>query len=251
VPPARHAVIAASRIGGGLGLGVPKCLVPVAGRPAIDYLLAALADVPHVRLIVGFRETDVMAHVRMLRPDVLFVRDPAFLRTTTLETLRLGVRGLDEPFMLLDGDAIYGRDSLARFRAACTDGKPMLGISTELGANPLFVGVRSTQAGLSVTSLSRTEPSHYAWAETAQLTPALLTSGVGSGGAPVPLFEQLASRLPMRAALLDRMRIESVDDLRQAEQSLAALTRPRQGTLIPFPKRRPPPRTRLRRAREG
>jgi len=243
VPAARHAVITASRIGAGLGLGVPKCLVPVAGRPAIDYLLAALVDVPHVRLVVGFREAEVMAHVRMLRPDVLFVRDPAFLRTTTLETLQLGVRGLDEPFLVVDGDAIYGRESLARFRATASDGKPLLGICTELGAAPIFAGVRSTQAGLSVTSLSRTDESHYAWAETALLTPAMLVS---TGAAP--LFQHLGQRLPIRAALLDRMRIDSVDDLRLAEQNLAALTRPRQGTLIPFPKRRPQRKKRERAA---
>lgn len=207
----------------------------MAGRPAIDYLLAALADVPHVRLVVGFRESEVMAHVRMLRPDVLFVRDPAFLRTTTLETLRLGVRGLDEPFLVVDGDAIYGRESLARFRAASSDGKPLLGISTELGASPIFAGVRSTQSGLSVTSLSRTEESHYAWTETALLTPAMLAST----GETTSLFQHLGERLPLRAALIDRMRIDTVDDMRLAEQNLAALTRPRQGTLIPFPKRRP------------
>jgi hypothetical protein len=233
VPASRYALIAASRIGAGLGLGVPKCLVPVAGRPAIDYLLAALVDVPNVRMIVGFREQDVMAHVRMLRPDVVFVRDPAFLRSTTLETLRLGVRGIDESFLLLDGDAIYGRDSLTRFREECADGKPMLGISTSVGPNPIYAAVRSTNAGLIVTALSNREESEYAWTHTAMMTAAMVTDEA------VPLFRCLGGQLPVRAGLVDRIVIDSVDELREAAHNLAELTRPRQGTLIQFPKRRP------------
>jgi len=219
-------------MGTGLGLGVPKCLVPVAGRPAIDYLLASIVDVPRVRVLVGYREQDVMAHVRMLRPDVVFVRDPAFLRTTSLQTLQLSVRGLTEPFLLLDGDSIYGRDSLARFRMACADGKPMLGITNYTGASPTYAAVRATSAGLSVSGLSTTHVSEYAWAKTALLTPTLLTDEA------CPLSECLSKRLPIRAGLVDRILLDTVDDLRHAEQNLAALTRPRQGTLIPFPKRR-------------
>lgn len=232
MPAARHAVITASRLGVGLGLGVPKCLVPVAGRPAIDYLLAALIDVPHVRMTVGFREQDVMAHVRMLRPDVVFVRDPAFLRTTTLESLRLGVRGIDDPFLLVDGDAIYGRESLLRFREACADGRPMLGISTRLGANPIYAGVRSTQAGLVVTGLSERAESGYGWTQTAMLTRAMLGDEAG------PLHQCLGRKLPLRAGLVDRIHIDSVDEVDQAAHNLAELTKPRQGTLIQFPKRR-------------
>lgn len=212
----RHAVIAAAGVGSRLGLGVPKCLVEVRGRRIIDYLLDAVADIPCVRLVVGFRELEVMAHVRALRRDVLFVRNPAFLHTTTLQSLHLGVRGLNDPCLILDGDTIYDRPSLRRLCDLSADGAPTVGVSTDITDDPVYAAVSESAGGaLTITGFSRTEVSTYEWANVAVVSPSLLTD------TPTHVFQRLSAGLPMRAAVIERLEIDTEGDLRRAEAYLA------------------------------
>ena len=220
----RHAVIAAAGVGSRLGLGIPKCLVEVRGRRIIDYLLDAVADIPCVRLVVGFRELEVMAHVRALRRDVLFVRNPAFLHTTTLQSLHLGVRGLNDPCLILDGDTIYDRPSLRRLCDLSADGAPTVGVSTDITEDPVYAAV-SQGAGdaLTITGFSRTEVSAYEWANVAVVSPSLLTD------TPTHVFQRLSAGLPMRAAVIERLEIDTEGDLRRAEAYLARREAQRSG----------------------
>jgi len=50
--------------------------VQVDGHTLIDYQLDLLRDVPDVRIVVGFKEEEVIEHVRKKRPDAVFVRNP-------------------------------------------------------------------------------------------------------------------------------------------------------------------------------
>lgn len=210
----RHAVIAAAGVGSRLGLGMPKCLVEVCGRRIIDYLLEAVADIPQVRLVVGFRELEVMAHVRKVRRDVLFVRNPAFLHTTTLQSLHLGVRGLDEPCLILDGDTIYDRASLRRLCELSADGAPTIGVSTSITEDPVYAAVSESGAGLTITAFSRDQPSGYEWANVAVVPPALLTDS------QTHVYQRLSTALPLRAGLIERLEIDTDGDLRRAEAQL-------------------------------
>lgn len=198
---------------------MPKCLVEVCGRRIIDYLLEALADVPQVRMVVGFREMEVMAHVRALRRDVLFVRNPAFLHTTTLQSLHLGVRGLSEPCLILDGDTIYDGPSLRRLCDLSQDGAPTVGVSTDITEDPVYAAISPAGAGrageLMITGFSRDQRSQYEWANVAVLPPSLLTDS------PTAVYQRLATGLPMRAAVVERLEIDTEGDLRRAEEYLA------------------------------
>ena len=215
----RHAVIAAAGVGSRLGLGIPKCLVEVRGRRIIEYLLDAVADIPCVRLVVGFRELEVMAHVRALRRDVLFVRNPSFLHTTTLQSLHLGVRGLNDPCLILDGDTIYDPPSLRRLCDLSADGAPTVGVSTDITEDPVYAavshGARGAAGELTITGFSRTEVSAYEWANVAVVSPGLLTD------TPTHVFQRLSTGLPMRAAVIERLEIDTEEIFRRAEAYLA------------------------------
>ena len=86
-------VIAAAGIGSRLGMNLPKSLVEINGRTVLERLLTeCLHDVADVRLVVGFRADEVMAHARSVRNDLVFVRNPAFRDTGVRHSFWLASR---------------------------------------------------------------------------------------------------------------------------------------------------------------
>jgi len=102
------------------GLTLPKPLVPVAGRPLIDYVLAAVAaaGLRQVACIVNEESCGIEEHCRDRWPHLAF----EFIRRTTpssmesLFTLRPLLAG--ERFVLLTVDAVFAPRVLDHFLAA-------------------------------------------------------------------------------------------------------------------------------------
>lgn len=102
------------------GFTQPKPLVPVAGRPLIDYALSAINDagVTEVACIVNEQSHGIEAHCRHAWPDVRF----EFIRRTTPSSMEslftlsplLGA----EPFVVLTVDAVFAPAALREFVAA-------------------------------------------------------------------------------------------------------------------------------------
>jgi choline kinase len=91
---------------------VPKAMIPVAGRPILGRMLAALAEagVRSIVLVLGYRAALIQRYVtqEFARLDVRFLRNPIYARTNTLYSLwvaRSAVEG--RPFLLLDGDLVF------------------------------------------------------------------------------------------------------------------------------------------------
>ncbi|MGH2690322.1 MAG: NTP transferase domain-containing protein, partial [Actinomycetota bacterium] len=70
-----------SRMTEGPGRTMPKALVPVAGRPFLDFKLASLAaeGVRRVMLLLGHRAEQVVAHLARLAPADIFGLDVTVL----------------------------------------------------------------------------------------------------------------------------------------------------------------------------
>jgi CTP:molybdopterin cytidylyltransferase MocA len=215
VPAVEHALIAAAGVGSRLGHGMPKCLVEVGGRRIIEYQLDALRDVPQIRIVVGFMEHEVMSFVKALRSDVLFVRNPNFLKTTTLQSLHVAARWLTAPCLILDGDTIYGEASMKRFLALCADGRPTIGVSSDISEDPVFASVEGKPGAEVVTGFSRTERTGYEWANLALVPPEELVD------VRTHVFERLRGLLPVRAAVIERLEVDTEQDLKKAELALA------------------------------
>jgi NDP-sugar pyrophosphorylase family protein len=102
------------------GFTQPKALVPVAGRPLIDYALTAIRDagVTEVACIVNEQSRGIEEHCRRAWPGVRF----EFIRRTTPSSMEslftlsplLGA----EPFVLLTVDAVFAPAALRAFVAA-------------------------------------------------------------------------------------------------------------------------------------
>lgn len=117
----RRFVISAAGLGSRLGRDFPKCLLPIGEACLIDYQLALLPPCADVRIVVGFRENEVMEHVRRRWPDVTFVRNPAYATTSNTHSLQLAAQHIRGPFVAIDGDLIIEPTSFARFLDRCDE----------------------------------------------------------------------------------------------------------------------------------
>ena len=98
-----------------------KAMIPVNGRPFLDYVLSALADagVAEVALIVGPDHHEVRRHYAESRPariDLGFVVQLEARRTADAVLAAASWTGGD-PFLAMNGDNLYPVDALARLAA--------------------------------------------------------------------------------------------------------------------------------------
>jgi choline kinase len=211
--PIEHVVICAAGIGSRLGLNKPKCLVEVAGRTLLDYHLERLAWAQTIWLVVGFQEEEVIAHAMALRPDLIVVRNPDYLRTNTLQSLHLVARHLDQRFLMIDADTLVENTSFDRFIEAANEHQQLIGISRYLTTD----GVRVTldAAGEAVTGFTRAPVQDFEWTGIAVIEPHLAVNQ------PKFVYQALEPFLPIRAMELDAFDIDTTADLDRAGQVLA------------------------------
>jgi choline kinase len=215
VPAVETVVIGAAGTGSRLGVGIPKCLVSVDGRSIIDYQLDLLAGIPDLRIVVGYREEQVVRHVISRRPDAIFVRNPAYSTTTTLHSTVMAVRHLgNRPFLALDGDLLLEPASFEAFLARCAEsGPPLLGICAAGTDEAVFV---TREPGGAISSFHRSPPSDYEWCGPAFLLPEHIQ---GSDGY---VYEALERFLPLPAAEVVAREVDTPADLERARYALHA-----------------------------
>lgn len=233
-----HAVIAAAGFGSRLGRGMPKCLVEFRGRTLLDRQLELLADVPDVRVVVGFRERDVIAHARALRPDVTIVRNPAYASTTTLTSYALGARYLRWPALVMDADIVFEPASFAAFLDAAAQAMahhpspavcpPLIGYTDAKTEDAVYVTVtrnenetqnqNNNESNNEITGFDRQSATPYEWANIALLPPGYCETGTGA------VYERLSGDLPLPAAYVDSYEIDRPGDLDVAQARFSGTT---------------------------
>lgn len=211
----KHAVISAAGIGSRLGMNMPKCLVPVAGRRIIDYQLELLRQVEDVRVVVGFMEELVIEHVKSVRSDVIFVRNPDYARTSTIQSIHLATRYLDEPFLALDGDVVIERESFEKFLELGSTCVPLIGIAEASTEDAVFVKVREGSGGrFEVEAFQRKPATPFEWTGIAFLDNSFVPNENRF------MYSVLEERLPLPAARLRCIEVDTPADLSRANQLL-------------------------------
>jgi 1L-myo-inositol 1-phosphate cytidylyltransferase len=122
-----RAVVLAAGDGGRLGPHtelLPKALVPVAGRPIIQYTIESLAvaGVEEAVVVTGHRERQLLAALREAPgvPRLRFVSNPEFRRGASF-SLRAARRAVgDERFLLVMADHLLSTEVIRRLLAAST-----------------------------------------------------------------------------------------------------------------------------------
>ena len=227
MPTVATVVIGAAGTGSRLGVGIPKCLVSVDGRSIIDHQLDLLDDVADVRVVVGYREEQVVRHVVSRRPDAIFVRNPAYSTTTTLHSTVLAVRHLgDRPFLALDGDLLLEPESFMAFLDRCRrDGPPLLGVCRSGTDEAVCVTRRGDGA---ITAFHRQPRAEFEWSGPAYLLPEHLQDSDGY------VYEALERFMPLPAQEVIASEVDTPGDLERAQAALRAWSAPRT-TLRAYP----------------
>jgi len=210
--PVRHAVITAAGIGSRLGLNLPKCLVPVGGKRVIDYQLALLKDVEDLRIVVGFHRDLVIEHVKATRPDAIFVCNHQYANTTTLQSLYLGTKGLQLPFVSVDGDVIFQPESFRKFLQMCGETMPLTAISPAASTDAIYAEVDSE--GTILKGLTRVSGSPWEWPGLSYLCPSMIQDN------PTFIYQQIEKFLPMKVCQIKCWEIDTPQDLVRADEAI-------------------------------
>lgn len=207
----KNAVIAAAGRGTRLGLGCTKCLLPIAQKPLISYLIRLLEDIEDVRIVVGFQEEQVIETVLRYRKDVTFVRNPEYLSTSTIASYWLGARGLKRHTLFMDADILFMPEEFIHFKKMCaaSANKNILAITPAKTRDAVFVKLRGSQA----IALDQQKKGQWEWANLCYIDPEILTFTGDS------VYSRLAEFLPMLTYQLTAYEIDTPDDMQRALQS--------------------------------
>ncbi|MFQ5442879.1 MAG: NTP transferase domain-containing protein [Thermodesulfobacteriota bacterium] len=96
-----------------LSKGLPKCLIPVGGRPIIEHQIEALSDagVGRVLVVVGHKADEVR---KTLGSRVEYIENTRYDKTNSLYSLWLARDWVKEPFVLLNCDLVFQPEILDR-----------------------------------------------------------------------------------------------------------------------------------------
>lgn len=218
--PIEGAVIACAGLGSRLGMGLPKCMIEIAGRTVLSRLIDALAThVPRIHVVVGYREEMIIEHCARLHRDVVIVRNPAFRETNTAHSLRLGSVGFSRKVLYLDGDLILEESTLDRFVAKAAEVDLLVGITRAKSTQAVFVATEQDNGNRPnsalVTGFLRAPPSSMEWANVFAGPPQLLQEGSRF------VYECIEPYLPAAAANLDLFEIDTPEDLALATSAYA------------------------------
>jgi len=205
-------VIAAAGVGSRLGIGIPKCLVEVAGHAIFEYQLKAFQWADEIRMVVGYMSDEVIKRVSSVNDKVVFIHNKDFSSTTTLQSNFLGAQGVSGNALFVDGDMILSRKTAVELLRAYEAGEQFIGVSRELSDEPVYVGVEDEQ----VRWFSYDRPSGYEWANVALMNVRNL------GYNNTHFYVQLEKFLPSKALEVERLEVDTLSDLQCAERLISA-----------------------------
>lgn len=217
----KHAVISAAGLGSRLGMNMPKCLLSVYGRSLIEYQLELLRDVVDVRVVVGFKEIEVMRLLAGRYPNVTFVRNPDYAHTSNTHSLYLATKDLKEPFIAIDGDLLIEPKSFGLFLNKCRNAESsIVGISPKTTEDAIGVRLEGGSAGSRVLQFVRnTDPDYgrleYEWCGVA------FFNGMKVQTQKRFVFEEIARHLPVPSHLIDCAEVDTAADLERAREAAA------------------------------
>ena len=134
-------VIAAAGKGKRLGAGVPKCLVEVNGRALFEYALEAFKWADEIRMVVGYKKEEVMARVSKVNPSVKFIVNDEYEQTNTLQSNYMGVKGVEDKVLFIDGDMIISKETSERLLEMYNIGEEFVGVATDISQEPVYAMV--------------------------------------------------------------------------------------------------------------
>ena len=209
----KNVVIAAAGMGKRLGMGMPKALVNVDGRKVIDFQLDLLKDIENVYIVVGFCDQEIIKYVKNIRRDVIFVRNPDYRRTKTLESFYLAAKLIDGKALFMDGDMIIPQKDFRYFMEQCRERESLIGVSKRISDDPVYAKVDGNN---NVVGFSYKETSNFEWANLMYIDAEKIHGGTEN------VFEFIKQYLPSPSCCIDRLEIDTQEDLVSAKKEIAS-----------------------------
>lgn len=97
---------------------IPKCLLPIGGKPIIEWQIDALlaAGIDDITIVTGFKSSLVEAQLKSYanRAQINTIFNPFFEVADNLASCWMARSAMDRDFLLLNGDTIFDRTLLAQ-----------------------------------------------------------------------------------------------------------------------------------------
>lgn len=196
-------IISCAGMGTRLGIGMPKALVNVDGKPMIIRQLEMLQDCSDVRIIVGFQADKVIETVKSFRKDVMFAFNYDYRTTGTAASFSKGLTGARTYVVALDGDLLVRPDDL---KWVLNAEEEVIGGTTPSTDNPVLMTLDREHR---VIEFSR-ERGQLEWTGLAKMRTDRLTPGTGH------VYQMLEPLLPIRAVEIHTKEIDTVNDYENA-----------------------------------
>ena len=195
----KSVIISCAGIGSRLGLGTTKALIDIDGRSLISYQLELFREVKDIRVVVGFQAGAVIAEVRKIRPDAVFVFNHNYFNTKTGASYYLGARHGNKYSIELDGDLLIHPDDVQKILNTSGEWIAYADKASEDG-----VYVRLNEKG-EVVSFSRTD-GDYEWTGPCALKRENVLKIEGN------VYNQLEPYLPMKGIKIRACDIDTHND---------------------------------------
>ena len=99
-------IISCAGMGSRLGMGMPKAMVSINGKPLIIHQLELCADCSDVRIVVGYQAEKIIEIVTKYRKDITFCFNYDYKTTGTGASFSKGLIGARDWVVAFDGDLL-------------------------------------------------------------------------------------------------------------------------------------------------
>jgi len=153
-------------------------------------------------------EDEVIEHVRTIRNDVVFVRNPNFQTTSNSYSLYLATRDLNQSFLAIDGDLLIQSDSFKSFLDICDGSESIVGITDSKTEEAVYVEL--DDSGKYIHSFTREARKQHEWSGIACLNNIKINKKAGY------VYKEIEPHLPLRAHNIQCFEIDTPEDLNYA-----------------------------------
>lgn len=193
-------VICCAGMGTRLGIGSPKALVDICGKPLIIRLLELLDDFDDIRIVVGFEAEKIIEVCKEYRKDIMFVFNYDYENNGPAASLCKALVGSKKYILSIDGDILVNKDDFEKM----VENEEFLSISNKTSDEPTLVTV---QDGL-VTDFSNS--GNYEWQGIVKINKNKLVVS------DEHIYDMFVDSLPIKGIFVKSREIDTQDDYENA-----------------------------------
>lgn len=191
-------IICCAGMGTRLGIGHPKALIDVDGKPLIIRILEQLNDYNDIRIVVGFQAELVIEIVKNYRKDIMFVFNYDFMNTSIVDSVNKALPYSRKYVVEIDGDLLMNKDDFYRFMEFPNE---CVGVTEVNSECPVFVKLENGKVIGFSDSVGNKE-----WTGLVKLESKKM---YGNGEF---IFENISKYLPLPYVIVDAKDIDTTDD---------------------------------------